>query len=260
MKKQQEGEGPGGQWWRVRKGEELASFLIKKRATREDHSSIDLHRVSCYYSESADSNLDLSPQILICSTSLLTWHTVFTIPISHHTSTVRGKGKGYRGKGRGRGGPPRRGDKEDDSDSDGIEYVRTGGGQPATAGMMPPTDSEDESDSGEEEKEEKVPKGQNPRVGLMPPSDSDDDDNDGSASSSSSEPPMPARAPREAPRRKKEEDDVDPEQMRKDMERLALVRQRREEERLKRIQEEGYDRYAAPPPAVLPKDHPTAGA
>eukprot|EP00899_Mesostigma_viride_P012607 jgi/Mesvir1/21347/Mv20837-RA.1 len=36
------------------------------------------------------------------------------------------------------------------------------------------------------------------------------------------------------------------EEMKVEMERLALVRKRREEERLKRIQQEGFDRYAPP--------------
>jgi hypothetical protein len=102
-------------------------------------------------------------------------------------------------------------------------------------------------------------------------------------SSDNEEDLMPQRRVAAAPRRKKEEE-PDPEQMRRDMERLALIRQkrcvwtaapvpiapaqaprdlqvvprearrlrscwslcRREEDRLKRIAQEGFDRYAPP--------------
>ena len=40
------------------------------------------------------------------------------------------------------------------------------------------------------------------------------------------------------------EDEADPEQIAKDMEKLALVKQRREQQRLQRIEKDGWDRLA----------------
>lgn len=55
---------------------------------------------------------------------------------------------------------------------------------------------------------------------------------------------MPYRG-RSAPcRRKQEEDEPDPEQVRKDMERLQMIKDKREKERQARIAKEGWDRFA----------------
>ncbi len=128
-------------------------------------------------------------------------------------------------------------------------------------GMLPPSDSD--SDSGAEE----APRGQNPNLGLLPPSDSDSDsDGEGGGKEAGADgEAKPKKAPKplvaEAPRRKKEEEEVDPEQARIDLERLELVRQKREDQRLARIAAEGWDRFAPlsetnKPP--LPADHPGA--
>ncbi len=54
------------------------------------------------------------------------------------------------------------------------------------------------------------------------------EDSEEESSSEEEEPPMPQRpAPGSAPRRKKGEEELDPEQMRIDMERLALIRKKR---------------------------------
>ena len=123
-------------------------------------------------------------------------------------------------------------------------------------GMLPPSDSDSEEGS---DAEPAPTGGQNPRMGMLPPSDSDSDDSDEDEEKSDAK---PSKAPRpliqEAPRRRKE-DELDPEQLKVDMERLELVKQRREEQRLKRIAVEGWDRFAPmtetnrPPP---PKDFP----
>ncbi|KAI7845489.1 hypothetical protein COHA_001036 [Chlorella ohadii] len=160
-----------------------------------------------------------------------------------------GKFKGGRGRGRGR---------RDEDDE--FDYRPPVGEQPRTAGMMPPSDSEDESSEesgGEKEQQPKVVMIQNPKAGQMP---TDSEEESGSEEESSSEeeelPPRPQ--PAAAPRRKKGEEEPDPEQMRKDMERLALIRKKREEERQKRIEQEGFDRFAPPSEGnqrPLPKDY-----
>mmetsp|Transcript_8447 Transcript_8447/g.27572 ORF Transcript_8447/g.27572 Transcript_8447/m.27572 type:complete len:80 (+) Transcript_8447:105-344(+) len=74
---------------------------------------------------------------------------------------------------------------------------------------------------------------------MMPPSDSESDDEEGGGSPARSPSPPPQ------PRRKKDEDDApDPETVRKDMERLAMIRAKRAEDAKKRIEAEGYDRFA----------------
>ncbi len=44
--------------------------------------------------------------------------------------------------------------------------------------------------------------------------------------------------------RRKNEDEPDPEEIKRNLERLELIKKKREEDRLKRIQDEGWDRYA----------------
>lgn len=142
--------------------------------------------------------------------------------------------------------------------------------------MLPPSDSEEDEEAGEEgadkakeAKEAKPaaaakPAGQPKTAGQLPPSDSDEDEDEGSEEEESSEEPMPEYLTQPAaPRRKKqEEDEPDPEQIRKDMERLEMIKQKREADRLKRIKEEGWDRFAPvsetnKPPGHLPPDHPS---
>ncbi|KFM28104.1 hypothetical protein F751_5215 [Auxenochlorella protothecoides] len=107
-------------------------------------------------------------------------------------------------------------------------------GQSSNVGLLPPSDSDD-SDSEDEKPKLK----QNARVGELPSSSSDEDD---SSSSSESEPEV--EAPRQP--RKRPEDEVDPAQIEADMARLRLIKEKREADRLKRIAEEGFDRYAPP--------------
>ena len=92
--------------------------------------------------------------------------------------------------------------------------------------------------------------------GELPPNSSDDDSDDDSSSDESEEP-----QPAPPPRRKKNADDVDPQAVAKDMERLKLAREAREQQRLKRIETEGWDRFAPvtetnKAPDSRPADHP----
>lgn len=90
--------------------------------------------------------------------------------------------------------------------------------------------------------------------GELPPNSSDED-SDGSSSSESEPEPAPP------PRRKKDADEVDPQAVARDLERLKLAREAREQQRLKRIEQEGWDRFAPvtetnKPPDARPADHP----
>ncbi|KAJ8902725.1 hypothetical protein NDN08_006045 [Rhodosorus marinus] len=123
-------------------------------------------------------------------------------------------------------------DEEEESD-DGRRPM----GQNPNAGMMPPS-----SDEEEYEDEEVNGMGQNPRAGMMPPSSDEEEDeseeeedDDLNGGSRGAEPEQRARRVLSA---------EDQELVRRDMERLALVRQKREEDRQKRIREEGWDRFA----------------
>ncbi|GAB4820041.1 hypothetical protein N2152v2_007087 [Parachlorella kessleri] len=171
-----------------------------------------------------------------------------------------------RGRGRGRGGRGRGRAEEGGDDELDYKPERAGGGQSATAGLLPPSDSEDEEDSEGEKPKPQPKRGQSATAGELPPSDSEDEDEDSEEDESEEEEEPKKAAPVPvAPRRKKGEEEVDPEQMRADMERLALIRKKREEDRLKRIQEEGFDRYAPPGDAnrrsdAVPNDHPSRKA
>ncbi|GLC37443.1 hypothetical protein PLESTM_000585200 [Pleodorina starrii] len=139
------------------------------------------------------------------------------------------------------------------------------GAQRANVGMLPPSDSEDEEGEAPASKGEASTSqpsgGQNKNAGQLPPSGSDDDDDD----SSSDDDPTPEYL-RTAPTARKKEPVVEPrseEQVRKDLERLELIRKKREEDRLKRIATEGWDRFAPvsetnKPPGHVPSDHPSA--
>uniref|UniRef100_A0A7S1X5D5 Casein kinase substrate phosphoprotein PP28 domain-containing protein n=1 Tax=Tetraselmis chuii TaxID=63592 RepID=A0A7S1X5D5_9CHLO len=148
-----------------------------------------------------------------------------------------GKSRG-RGGGRGGGGakrPPHVCEEEE-------EYIRSLEGQDPRAGRMP-SDSE-ESDEGERigpvDHQPVISRqrgsGQSATVGMLPPSDSESSDEEEVA------PPPPQQ---EAPRRRKDDmDEPDPEQVRKDIERLQLIKEKREKERQARIEREGWDRFA----------------
>ncbi|KXZ43372.1 hypothetical protein GPECTOR_92g595 [Gonium pectorale] len=182
-----------------------------------------------------------------------------------------GKSRGgkYHHKGRG----PRKGPEEEEDSEEEVEEQPRLGGQRANVGMLPPSDSEEEEEDekgGEgkagpsssepaKEKDEKAG-GQNKKAGKLPPSDGEDDDDD----SDSSDDPTPEYL-RAAPTARKKEPVVEPrseEQIRKDLERLELIRKKREDDRLKRIATEGWDRYAPvtetnKPPGHVPSDHPS---
>ena len=127
-------------------------------------------------------------------------------------------------------------------------------------GMLPPSDSESESD------DDGPPRGQNPNMGMLPPSDSD---SESSGDEDGAEKPKKVveKKPKELrplvpdePKQKREEV-IDPGQLAVDMERLELVKRRREEQRLQRIAAEGWDRFAPlseenkPPGVTLPADY-----
>ena len=92
--------------------------------------------------------------------------------------------------------------------------------------------------------------------GELPPNSSDEEE-----SSDDDSDIQPHGAPvAEAPRKKKD-DAVDPNEIDKDMERLKLIKAKREQQRQERIKAEGWDRYAAvsetnKPPDGRPADHP----
>ena len=121
--------------------------------------------------------------------------------------------------------------------------------------MLPPSDSDSDSDSSGDD----APRSQPATAGLLPPSDSDSD-SDGEDKPKAEAEGKKKKEPRplvpDAPRRAKE-DELDPEQMREDMEKLELVKKKREMQRLARIAEDGWDRYAPVtdtnrPPDVAP--------
>jgi len=112
-----------------------------------------------------------------------------------------------------------------DSDASGDDLPR----QAPTAGLMPPSDSEDEEEGEEGEgKPRKMDKG--------PSEDAE------AAATSGGGAPQLTRKEQKA--------------LVADMDRLALVRQRREAERQARIKEEGWDRFAP----VSETNRPPAGA
>jgi hypothetical protein len=83
---------------------------------------------------------------------------------------------------------------------------------------------------------------------MLPPSDSETEssgDEDGAKKVAVAEKKPKELKPLvpDAPKRNKEEE-IDPGQLAVDMERLELVKKRREEQRLKRIADEGWDRFA----------------
>mmetsp|Transcript_2680 Transcript_2680/g.7872 ORF Transcript_2680/g.7872 Transcript_2680/m.7872 type:complete len:198 (+) Transcript_2680:80-673(+) len=160
-----------------------------------------------------------------------------------------------RGMERGRG----QGDEESGSEEDDDKPKRSGNKmaqQSSTVGMLPPSDSEDESG------DEAPPKNKGKPVkkvqpGDMPPSGSDSDSGSDDGSSSDAGPPPPRR---ELTRREREALEAqrakpDPEQVAAEMERLRIVREKRAAQAAARIAAEGFDRYA-PTPGSKPEPYP----
>lgn len=116
------------------------------------------------------------------------------------------------------------------------------GAQSATAGMMPPSDSDSDDES--EDGVSGHTNGQSKNAGMMPPSDSDDESDDEVAPLPKGKPPPGyemTRREREQLKAQKEPV-LDPEELAKNMEKLAMVKKRREDQRLKRIATDGWDR------------------
>jgi hypothetical protein len=145
-----------------------------------------------------------------------------------------------------RGGRQQPGKAEDEDDE-----PRSLAAQNTNVGMMPPSSSEDESESGDD-----GPHAQNPKAGMMPPSGSESgSEEEESKSRPTTKAPQAhqlTRKEREALEGKPEEDEMDEEQMAREMERLAMVRKRREEQAAKRIEKDGWDRMKP----IGPDNHP----
>lgn len=139
------------------------------------------------------------------------------------------------------GKQPKRGGRQKFSNPEDAESEARGGQQGArgmnnqssTAGQMPPSDSDSEEEV-QPQPQRKV------QPGDLPPNSSEDE------SEEEDLPPKPA--PVELTRREREQleaqkaDEPDPEQVAKDLERLALIKKRREEQKAKRIEADGWDR------------------
>eukprot|EP00242_Pyramimonas_sp_CCMP2087_P007982 CAMPEP_0198199158 /NCGR_PEP_ID=MMETSP1445-20131203/2479_1 /TAXON_ID=36898 /ORGANISM="Pyramimonas sp., Strain CCMP2087" /LENGTH=209 /DNA_ID=CAMNT_0043868911 /DNA_START=54 /DNA_END=681 /DNA_ORIENTATION=+ len=148
--------------------------------------------------------------------------------------------------------------KAADSDEEEAPAMR----QSNNAGMMPPSDSEEEEEEVEKKKvvqkpkvvekpkagnvksleseseEEEAPElaGQNRKAGMMPPSDSEEEDDDDDEEDA----PPPKLISKPAPVVEKTAKEISV-----DMARLALVRKRREDERISRIEKDGVDVFKA---------------
>ncbi|KAK9807737.1 hypothetical protein WJX72_007571 [[Myrmecia] bisecta] len=165
-----------------------------------------------------------------------------------------GKQQRGRGGGRGRGGPRKgraKGAGDPEESGSGSEEEETNprvkmAAQSANVGMLPPSDSEEES--GEEKAAPAKKVGQPATAGMLPPSDSEEEETDSEEEEEEEVKKPAAKGPRpavpDAPPKKKVEEEVDPEQLAKDMERLALIKKNREAARLKRIADEGWDRFS----------------
>mmetsp|Transcript_18232 Transcript_18232/g.47589 ORF Transcript_18232/g.47589 Transcript_18232/m.47589 type:complete len:185 (+) Transcript_18232:97-651(+) len=173
----------------------------------------------------------------------------------HHKPRERVQRLGARGEGA----------EEEEESSEEEAPVRQKLGQSSTVGLLPPSDSESEEEGsdGEEKPSKKEEKGgQASTVGKLPPTS----DSEGSDSDSDSDGP-PMNEYLTAPSQKKKQANApverSPEDIRKEMERLQIVKKRREEDRLKRIATEGWDRFQPMsetnrPPGYVPSDHPTS--
>ena len=125
-------------------------------------------------------------------------------------------------------------------------------GQNPNAGLLPPSDSDSDA-----------PAGQNPRAGMLPSSSSDEEEVGGEGKAEKAAPLPPADGAAPAPAMSAKERKAAEAEAAANMERLALVRRRREEEREARIAAEGWDRYAPASEAntrPMPADHPSLRA
>jgi hypothetical protein len=141
--------------------------------------------------------------------------------------------------------------------------LRFAGRQAATVGLLPPSSSEEDSSD-----EEDGVNRQNPRMGELPPTDSDEDageegDATGNGGSKKEKKERKVHFAKPAvPDEPRRREVIDEEQMSADLERLELIKRKREEQRLKRIEEEGWDRFAPisetnkPPGTTVPRDYP----
>ena len=107
-------------------------------------------------------------------------------------------------------------------------------GQSSTAGMLPPNSSD-------EEEEEEVPKGkkgagQSATAGMLPPNSDEEEE-----SEEEDEPVQLTRKEREQLEAQKPEE-PDPETITKDMERLAMIKEKRAKDAERRIANDGWDR------------------
>lgn len=141
------------------------------------------------------------------------------------------------GRGRGRGGNAARGrggnkrwDKEQASSAS------------SDADSSNDDDSSTDDDSSDDSDTHGNMRAQNANVGEMPPGSSDEESDDERQTNKPNQ-QAAAKAPDKKAAAAAAADDADPEQMAKDMERLALIKQKRAAQAQARIDKEGWDRF-----------------
>lgn len=187
---------------------------------------------------------------------------------------ARGRGGKFKGPRKPRPGP---GEEEEDGSEEEANFKPSNrglGGQSSNVGMLPPSDDdeEEEEDGGEKKEEKPKPAAGSSSAGRAAPArkpaddddDDDDDDDEDDDDDSEESDDAPVNDYLTAPRQPKKQETVerDAETIRKDLERLELIRKRREDDRLQRIAKEGWDRFAPvsetnKPPGSVPTDHPS---
>lgn len=175
---------------------------------------------------------------------------------------ARGK---YRGRGRGGGRRAVETNEDGFESSEGDFETRGPRGQASTVGLLPPSDSD--SDEYDESGDEKTQRQEPPQVGELPPSEDEGDSDEGDSDEGDEQDAVPngrriVNGNLEASGRRGKKEQIAEEQVRVDLERLELVKKRREEQRRQRIADEGWDRFAPisetnKPP--VPADHPSMG-
>lgn len=178
-----------------------------------------------------------------------------------------GKSRGGKYPHKGRKG---KGDEEDDE-----EELAPVSNQRATVGMLPPSDSEEEEeeegqktaapaeagDAAAEKPAASTSKAPAPTKAVAAGDDDSDSDEDDSDSDSDDAPEYLRAAPAPRPKKAAPPQEKTAEEVRKDLERLELIRKKREDDRLRRVAAEGWDRFAPVtetnrPPGTVPSDHP----
>ncbi|PNH10723.1 hypothetical protein TSOC_002497 [Tetrabaena socialis] len=164
------------------------------------------------------------------------------------------------------------GPDEDESSEEEVEVPRGVVKQRANVGMLPPSDSDEEEEEEKKggegaAKEAEAPSSKPaaaPAAAKAPAKKaaSDDDDDSGSSDSDDPTPEYLRAAPTARPKKEPVVEERTEEQIRKDLERLELIRKKREDDRLRRVVAEGWDRYAPvtdtnKPPGTVPTDHPS---